>query len=509
MTSPANAASPVTDTGTMTAQWVSDDVMRPDRQPWDLLVIGGGTAGLVAAQTASSLGASVLMVERARTGGDCLWTGCVPSKALLAAAHAAADARDAARFGIRIDGVRVNFAEVMAHVHDAIVAVEPNDAPDTVRSAGVQVAHGAAVFTGADRVRFTANEGGACQTVRFRHCVVATGSQPRMPDVPGLADAAPLTSETVWGLRKLPRRLLVIGGGTIGCELGQAFARLGSRVTILESADRLLGPEDERSTRIVQESLVRDGVRVLTGMSLERIEAGVDVHRADLAGGRSVDFDVVLVATGRAPRSVGLGLQAAGVDTDQGGHVIVDKHLRTGNPRIYAAGDVTAHPKFTHVAGVHGSLAGSNSVLGIPRSVPAGAPPRVTFTQPELAAFGVAPAAAADDASLTVQVITHDVVDRAVAEKRTAGLTQIVLDKRGKIVGASIVSPRAGESLAELVIAARGGLGARDVASAMHAYPTLNDAISNAAIAQVRRQLGATPVRLVTRALAAIQRRRS
>lgn len=507
MTIPSPA---VKNAGTATALWESDEVTRPDRQPWDLLVIGGGTAGLVAAQTASSLGTSVLMVERARTGGDCLWTGCVPSKAFLAAAHAAAAARDADRYGVHVDGVRVDFAEVMDHVHAAITAIEPDDAPDTVRAAGAQVAQGESVFTGADRIEFTPSDGTASRTVRFRHCVVATGSQPVMPDVPGLADAAPLTSETVWSLTQLPDRLLVIGGGTIGCELGQAFARLGSQVTLVESAPRLLGSEDERAAHVVQDALVRDGIQVLTGSTLKQLES-VDgaPGEAQLSDGAVIGFDAVLVAAGRTPRSAGLGLKVAGVDTDERGHIVVDSHLRTTNSRIYAAGDVTPHPKFTHVAGVHGSLAGSNAVLGLPRSIDASVPPRVTFTQPELAAFGITPAQAAADDSLTVRVVTHDDVDRAVAERLTEGLTQVILDKRGKVVGASIVSPRAGESLAELVLAARGSLGARDIASVMHAYPTFSDGVWDAAVAQVHRQLQSPTVRIATRGLAALRRRRS
>ncbi len=495
------------------ARWVSDDAMRPDRQPWDLVVVGGGTAGLVAAQTAAGLGASVLMLERERTGGDCLWTGCVPSKALLAAAHCAADARTAGRYGVHVGDVQVDFAAVMRHVHQAIAAVEPKDSPVKVRMSGVRVAQGEAVFTGEDRVSFTPAGAAGSQTVRFRHCVIATGSAPSMPGIPGLSDVDPLTSETVWRLTELPARLVVIGGGSIGCELGQAFARLGSQVTIVESAERLLSPEDARSAKFVHDALVRDGVRVLTGASLERFEpigpSGHSGGRAHLGDGTELAFDAVLVATGRTPRTKGLGLASARVASDERGHVEVDGHLQTSNPRIYAAGDVTPNPKFTHVAGVHGSLAGSNAVLGIPRSIDAAAPPRVTFTQPELAAFGVTPAQAADDDSMTVRVITHDEVDRAVAERRTDGLTQVVLDKRGKIVGASIVSPRAGESLAELVLAAKGGLGAQDVAGVIHSYPTFNDGVWDASIAQLRDKLNSTAVKRATGLLAAIQRRRS
>ena len=485
----------------------SDTVTPPDGRAWDLLVIGGGTAGLVAAKTAADLGASVLLIERARTGGDCLWTGCVPSKAMLAAAHAASDAKSAIQYGVHAQ-VRVDFDQVRRHVNATIRAIEPDDSPASLRASGVRVASGQARLLAADTLLIDSPELGAAQ-VRFRHAILATGSAPTLPPVQGLEEAAVVTSDTVWDLAELPARLLVLGGGSIGCELGQAFARLGSKVTIVEAGERLLPRESAAAAGLLTDALRADGVDVRVGSSAQRITVDTGGITLALADGSVVEGDQMLVATGRAPRTAGLGLQSAGVDCDERGYVRVDDRLRTTNGRIYAAGDVTGHPQFTHLAGVHGSLAASNAVLGLRRGTSTGTVPRVTFTQPEVAAFGASPDRAVPDSGLHVRSIAHEHVDRAVAEGRTAGLTQMVLDRHGRVVGATIVGPRAGESLPELVLAARHGLRARDVAGAVHAYPTFGDGPWKAAIEDVRGQLGGAGARAAVRALRSVQRWRS
>jgi len=472
-------------------------VTATDRAPrdgvWDLLAIGGGTAGLVGARTAASFGASVLMVERDRPGGDCLWTGCVPSKALLAAASAAADARGAGRLGVHVDGVRVAFGEVMAHVRGAIATIEPVDSPEAMRAAGVAYMAGTATFTGPASAEIDG------VPVRFRQALVATGSDPAVPPIPGLADADPLTSDSVWDLTERPDRLVVLGGGTIGCELGQAFARLGSTVTIVEALDRLMTNEEPDAARLVTEALTGDGATVLTGTPVTAVE-GADVVLGD---GRRIVADRVLVAVGRRPDTRGLGLDSAGVATTDRGFVTVDAHLRTSNPRIWAAGDVTGHPQFTHVAGVHGSTAASNAVLGLWRAAEVTAIPRVTFTSPEVAAVGLP----AGSAGTTTRTRHHDEVDRAITEGRAAGYSRLVLDRRGRVVGATVVGPRAGETLAELTLAVRRGLRARDLAGVMHPYPTWGDGPWNAAVAEVRDQLAGPVARRASRALAATRRR--
>ncbi len=488
----------------MSADWPSDDIRPPDGRAWDLLVVGGGTAGIVAARTAAGFGASVLLVERARTGGDCLWTGCVPSKALLAAAHAASSARAAGRYGVTVDVVRPDFAAVMAHVHDRIAAIEPDDAPATLRATGARVARATVRFTGPDTAALSGASGA---DVRFRRALLATGSAPTVPPVPGLAQAHPLTSDTVWALTTLPERLLVLGGGAIGCELGQAFSRLGSQVTLVEGADRLLPREDPDAGDRLRAALRRDGIDVLVGAALESVEReATGGGRAMLADGGRVGFDRVLVAVGRTPRTDDLGLDLAGVRLDERGFVVVDAALRTSNPRVLAAGDLTGHPALTHVAGVHGALAASNAVLGLRRTVDP-VVPRVTFTQPEVASVGVGAHERAGRRGFTVRTVEHQHVDRAVAERETDGFTRLVLDRRGRVVGATIVGPRAGESLPALVLAVRQRLRARDLAAATHAYPTYGDGPWKAALQQVQDGLRRQPLRAVTAALTRLRRR--
>jgi pyruvate/2-oxoglutarate dehydrogenase complex dihydrolipoamide dehydrogenase (E3) component len=483
------------------SRWPSDDLTPPQGVPWDLLVIGGGSAGIVAAKTAAGFGASVLLVERERTGGDCLWTGCVPSKALLTAAHAAAQARSASRYGVDVAGVAVDFARVMAHVRQAITAIEPVDSPDTLRATGVRVAHGEAELTGPD----TAMVGEI--TVTFRQALLATGSAPVIPMIPGLAEATSWTSATIWSLSAAPERLLVLGGGSIGCELGQAFARLGSAVTIVEATPRLLPREDADAARLITAALTADGVTVRTGAAVSAVGKVGAGWCAELADGRAVAFDDVLVAVGRMPRTGGLGLPRAGVSVDGGGYVRVNRRLQTANPRIWAAGDLTGHPQYTHTAGVHGALAASNAILGLRRTTDLATSPRVTFTQPELAAVGVSAADAVGQRGLTVRTLPHEEVDRAIAAGRVAGFTRLVLDRRGRVVGATIVGPRAGESLPEAVLAARHGLRARDLASSVHAYPTYGDGVWKASIAHVQDQLHQPGMRRVVAVAVAARRR--
>ncbi len=483
-------------------QWstpdASADLRPPDGRAWDLLVIGGGSAGLVAAQTAARLGASVLLVERDRTGGDCLWSGCVPSKALLRAARAAADARAAASLGVLVGDVHIDLAQVLARVRAAISAIEPQDSPAALREAGAHVVHGTARLSGPD----TATVDGA--TVHFRQALLATGSAPTMPGIPGLADAHPLTSDSVWQMSQLPRRLLVLGGGSIGCELGQAFARLGSRVTIAESAHTLLPREDPTASSLLRAAFSDEQITVRTNTTVSAVsrdDAELTVSLSD----EVLRVDAILVAVGRRPRTGDLGLRQANVDLDEHGYVRVNDRLQTSNHRIWAAGDLTGHPQFTHTAGMHGSIAASNALLGLRRTADTATTPRVTFTQPEIASFGVNPDQAAAK-GLTIRDIAHEHVDRAIVEGSTHGLTRLVLDRKGRIVGATIVGPRAGESLPELVLAARHGLRTRDVAHAVHAYPTYADGVWKAAIADVQDRLQRPVTAAVIRALASLRR---
>ncbi|MFI5593912.1 dihydrolipoyl dehydrogenase family protein [Amycolatopsis sp. NPDC051758] len=471
---------------------------------YDLAIVGGGTAGIIAAKTAGSLGARVVLVERGRTGGDCLWTGCVPSKSLIASARVARTVRTAGRFGVAAAEPQVDFAAVMAYVRRAIERIQPVDSPAALSEAGAEVVHGTAVFTGPDELEVDG------RPLRFRHALIATGSTPALPPVPGLAEVAPLTSDTVWDLTELPGRLAVLGGGPIGCELGQAFARLGAEVTVIEAAGRLLPREEPPAGVALSAALTADGVRVLTSTTVTTAARHRGGVRLDLAGAGVLDVDRVLVATGRRPRTAGLGLDAAGVRLDERGCVVVDTKLRTGNHRIYAGGDVTGAPAFTHVAGMHGSIAATNALLAPVRRIDHDRIPWVTFTDPEIAHVGLTEdqARRRHGDAVRVRLLRYEHVDRAIVEDDTDGFTHVVLDTKGRVLGATVVAPRAGEMIAELtgLVARRGRL--RDLTSVVHPYPAWSDGVWNAAVAESGDALHTPVMRRVTGALLRLRRAR-
>ncbi|WP_027660634.1 dihydrolipoyl dehydrogenase family protein [Salinispora fenicalii] len=467
-------------------------------EEWDLVVLGGGTAGLVAAKTAGRFGARVLLVESERTGGDCLWTGCVPSKSLIAAAHAAHAVRTADRYGVQTGPPKVDDAAVLAHVRASITRIEPVDSPAAISATGATVVAGRAKFTGPGTLQITDDAG--TRPARFRWALIATGAAPALPTVPGLAEADPLTTDTLWDLTELPRRLAILGGGPIGCELGQALARLGVEVTLIELADRLLGKEEPEVGALIAERLRTEGVTVVTGTGVDRV-AGGTLH---LSNGPTVEVDRILVATGRRPRSTDLGLAAAGVRCAEQGHVVIDGMMRTSNRRIFAAGDVTGTLPFTHVAGVQGGYAATNALLGLRRRIDYAAVPWVTFTDPEVARVGatLAQARQRHGTRARAERLAHDHVDRAITDGRTDGFTQLVSGPGGRLLGATVVSPRAGETIAELAAAIRRGAKVRDVASTVHPYPTYGDGPWNASLAQLRADLTAP---LPTRAMTALR----
>ncbi|WP_422631952.1 dihydrolipoyl dehydrogenase family protein [Pseudokineococcus basanitobsidens] len=472
---------------------------------WDLLVVGGGTAGLTGAQSAALLGARVLLVERDRTGGECLWSGCVPSKALLAAASAAADARRAHRLGVRAE-VEVDFPVVMAHVRAAVTAIQPVDAPQALEAAGVRTVRGTVTFTGPATATVDGRE------VRFAQALLATGSRPAPLDLPGADGVAALTADDVWDLAELPGRLAVLGGGTTGTELAQGFARLGAHVTVVEAGAHLLPAEDADAAAVVTAALRADGVDVRTGVRATSVRPGEDGAGAlVLDDGAQVPFDRLLLAGPRRPLVDGLGLVEAGVRRVDG-RLVLDG-LRTTNPRVWAAGDVTGEDLYTHTAGVRGSDAAINAVLGLPRR-PGAVVPRVTFTDPELAAVGEptgtlangTPRAGTARTGRRLLELRHDHVDRAVAEGRSEGFTRLVVDRRNRVRGATVVGPRAGEVLAELTAAVLDGTTTSALVARTHPYPTYGDGPWNAAIADYRGRLGTPAVRAVTRTVVAARR---
>jgi pyruvate/2-oxoglutarate dehydrogenase complex dihydrolipoamide dehydrogenase (E3) component len=470
----------------------------------DLLVVGGGTAGLVAAVGAAGQGARVTLIERERTGGDCLWTGCVPSKALITAAAAAHTARTSGHLGVHAGDVRVDLGEVMTHVKGAIATIEPHDSPERLRREGVEVIHGEARFVAPDAVEVDGRR------LRFRRGLIATGSAPVLPPVDGLAAAHPLTNETVWDLDVLPERLVVLGGGPIGCELGQAFQRLGAQVVLIEMADRLLPREEPEASQLIETRLRAEGVDVRTATKAVRVSADGDGHVVGLDGGageETVRADAILVAAGRAPRTAGLGLDRAEVAVDERGAVTVDDRLRTSNPRIFAAGDVTMKLPFTHVASTHGATVVQNALFGLRARVDHERIPWVTFTAPEVAHVGLTAAQARErfGAGISVRTAAHDDLDRAVAAGAIDGFAQLVGDDKGRLVGATVVGPRAGETIGEIVAwmanDAKVGTIAR---GSTHAYPTWSDDVSAASLQELRASLA--KLKPVARALLGVRR---
>lgn len=456
----------------------------------DLLILGGGTAGLTAAVLAAGVGARATLVERERTGGECLWTGCVPSKGLLEAASVAHSMRTADRIGLDPMEPPVDLARVLARIRDVQHTIEPHDSRERLRSLGVEVVADDAVFIAPRTVRLKQSG----RVLAPRAVLIATGSHPAVPPIEGLAEADPLTTDTVWGLTVLPRRLVILGGGPIGCELGQAFARLGSSVTLIEKDERLLAKEDADAADLIARTLRHEGVDVRTGSEALRVDAhgqGWQLITADSQGGEAiVPFDRIVVATGRTPRTQDLALDAAGVATNEAGHVLTNRRLQTAAPGVYAAGDVNGHLPFTHAAAYQASIATFNALLLTRRAVAYRAVPWVTFTDPEVARVGLTEAQARGLWGDKTVVARSDYgeVDRALTAARGNGFAKLVGDPRGRLVGATVAAPAAGEVIAEFaaLIARRDKVG--DVYRTVHPYPTYALGAATAGANRLREQ---------------------
>ncbi len=453
------------------------------------MVLGGGTGGLVSSLVAAGIGARVALIERGKLGGDCLWTGCVPSKSLLAAAELAHRIRHADRVGLTPSEPIVDFARVMEHVDRARHAIAPQDSADRLRGAGVEVVAGQAGFESPGAVAV----GG--RRLRYRKAIVATGSHPRLPPIAGLADVAPLTSDTVWGLARQPDALAVLGGGAIGCELAQAFVRLGSRVALIEAGDRLLGHEEPRASELVASRLRAEGVEVWCGARAASVRGSRDGGQIDLEhadGPVRIEFDRLLVTVGRTPTSSDLGLDRVGARIDQAGAVCVNRRLRSTAAHVYAVGDVTGAMAFTHVAAYHARVATLNALFGMRRRVDYAAVPRVTFTDPEVAGIGLTQGQArARWRDPAVVSFDYAELDRAIAEGRTYGFVTLIGDPRGRLVGATIAAPGGAESIAELAAWAASGAKIDRVSQTVHAYPTLSEGPARAADAHLRARYAA------------------
>ena len=445
----------------------------PTRIDADLCIIGAGSAGLSVAAGAAQLGRRTVLIEKGEMGGDCLNYGCVPSKALLAAAAAAQDARAAAKFGVTAEP-QIDFPAVMAHVRGVIDAIAPIDSQERFEGLGVTVLRAAARFTGPR----TVEAGGT--VVAARHFVIATGSSPFAPPIDGLEDIDYLTNETLFAQTDAPRDLLIIGGGPIGVEMAQAHARLGVKTTIIE-AERILNNEDSEAADIVRERLLAEGVAIIENTRALKARQTSDGVRLTLDTGAETGAERLLVAVGRRANTDGLDLEKAGVRASARG-VVVNNRLRTDNPRIYAAGDVAGGRQFTHVAGDHASTIVRNILFKVPAKRRDHLAPAVTYCDPELASVGLTEEAArARGDAPVVARWTFAENDRAQAERRTEGFAKVITRKNGAILGATIVGKGAGEHIGAIALAMAQGRKIGDFTSLIAPYPTRSEIVKRAA----------------------------
>ena len=457
---------------------------KPKRFDNNLVVIGAGSGGLVAALIAATVKAKVTLIERHRMGGDCLNTGCVPSKSLIRSAKMLSYAARAQEFGFKSANVEFDFAEVMERVQRIIKKIEPHDSVERYTGLGVNCIMGDATITSPYSVRVDDRE------ITTRNIVIATGGAPFVPPIPGLAEAGYYTSDTIWEIRELPQRFVVLGGGPIGSELAQAFARFGADVTIVQQAPHLLMREDADVIELMQRQFVAEGIRVLTGHRAERVESG-EAGRALICAGEDgevrVPFDAILVAAGRQPNTEGLGLEDVGVTLDERGEVEVDEYLRTSVPTIYACGDAIGPYQFTHTASHEAWYASVNPLFGPFKRFKADYSliPWTTFTDPEIGRVGLNEQEA-ERQGIDVEVTRYELeeLDRALADEEGRGFIKVLTPPgKDRILGATIVGHHAGDLLAEFIAAMKWGKGLKSLMATIHVYPTLTEANKFAASA--------------------------
>lgn len=469
------------------------DTLKPD-----LCIIGAGSAGLSVAAGAVQMGASVVLVEKGAMGGDCLNTGCVPSKALLAAAHAAHESTRAAHFGVNAPPAAADFAAVHGHVHNVIAGIAPHDSVERFEGLGVDVIQGAAAFTSPRDLEVNGT------TVRARRFVIASGSSPFVPPIDGLDDTPYLTNETIFDLTSAPAHLIIVGGGPIGCELAQAHRRLGCQVTMLES-NVILPKDDPDLTAVIRAGLTGDGVALIESAEVMRTsptEGGVEVTYRREGADHTITGSHLLIAVGRRPSVDGLGLDAAAVIFSPKG-IEVDAGLRTSNRRIYAIGDCIGGLQFTHVAGYHAGIVIRSALFRLPAKADHSTVPRVTYTDPELAQVGLTEAQARDRQGDSIRVVTWPFKenDRARAERKTDGLIKAVIAKNGRILGCGIAGAGAGELIQLWILALSKKLKIGAVAGMIVPYPTLGEVSKRVAGAYYTPALFSRRTRFIVRLL--------
>jgi len=436
---------------------------------YDMVVIGGGAAGLTASGMSAVLGARTALISENKLGGDCTWQGCVPSKSLLKAAKVAHEMRSAAKYGLTPSNHPHEWSWIIGRVHAIREHVyEDADAPPNMEKLGVEVIAAQARFVDRNSVEITSSEDSGRRIVTSRYFIIATGSRPQIPEIAGMNRVPVLTNETLFELKERPQRLLVLGAGPVGIEMAQAFERLGSEVTVLGRSARILGRDDAELAGMLEQCLKSEGVRLLLADQIERLEPGL----AHLKSGATVPMDAVLAAVGRRPNLEVLQRQAIGVNTTEKG-IVVDRHGQTSVKNIFACGDVTGKYLFTHMAEHTARVAVINAILRVPSSTDDNRVSWCTFTDPELAHAGLGEEELRRrGAKFQVYRFPFSKLDRAVTESESAGLVKVFANSRGKILGASVLGANAGEMIAEyaLAIKAKTGLGA--ISSTIHPYPT-------------------------------------
>ena len=453
---------------------------KPKKFDTNLIVIGAGSGGLVSAYIGATLKARVTLIERDKMGGDCLNTGCVPSKALIRAAKTMAEMNKAAQLGIDVATPQVDFARVMSRVQDVIKTIEPHDSVERFTGLGVDCLYGNARLISPWVVDVDG------QQISAEKIILATGARPTMPPIPGLDQVDPLTSETLWQLQDLPERLLIVGGGAIGCELAQAFQRLGSQVTLVEMQSQLLPRDDQQVASFMQACLDSEGVRVLTNYGAGKFESQGDQGLAELcssadpaAESLQISFDRVLVAIGRTANTESLGLEALGIPLNANGTITTDDYLRTCYPNILACGDVVGPYQLTHAASHQAWFAAVNGLLGRFKKfrVDYRIMPQVVFTDPQIGRVGLNQRDAAAQ-GIEVEITQYDLsdLDRAIADNDAQGFIQVLtVPGKDRILGATIVGPQAGELINEFVLAMKHNLGLNKLLGTIRSYPTLSE----------------------------------
>lgn len=461
---------------------------------YDLIVIGGGSGGLTVAAGAASLGGKVALIEKEeQPGGDCLHYGCVPSKALIEIANRIKSARSLEMFGVQISADNIRMESVMKKVKEAIDHIQVHDSVDRFRQLGVDVYIGTGAFHSKNEVIINDSE-----IIYGKRIVISTGSKPFIPQVPGLKENGFITNETIFSLSKLPKRLLVIGGGTVGIEMAQAMARLGSEVTVVERSEAVLAKEDGEVKRLMQEVLSKE-LDILYSATVKTIEAGrnekvvhitLEAKTPNDEQSISVRVDEILVATGRTPNSDKLQLNKADIQTDDRGNITVNERLQTNIPHIYAIGDVNGTLPFTHVAGMEGKQVVQNALLGLRRKIDYSNVPWVTYTSPEVFHLGLTEEEAKE------QKVDHDVyksdlseVDRFVTDDQTTGFVKIITDKKGNIIGAHAIGNNAGDWMQEAVFSKQFKKKLGSISNVIHPYPSHSSAVQRTADAYWRKKL--------------------